>query len=792
MDPGLFVLGAVTLGATAAIKYFKSKEGFEPLPNKKYQQDLKQKQSEFNSFTLSSNPLTVAQDTAFLTPQQQADYKNSLQAMLQTPQIINSGPNEVQVGPATSPFSAYLPTPTSDEGLAAFCQATPINDSVFENSRFAANCGVCINGGTLMDGQTFTGTKGLFIRSSAKQTATEESQRIGSSFVNAAPSIGTCVGASSTAGLDSQYTFAVNKNDYLAFKNRMECKKNQVLSSQCATCLQDGSYTYTGNNREFTTNLTFFFAGSGTMTVSLGSETIYFTSTGVQTTSSAAQASTKVTLRETGSPIVITSTLKEGAPINISVTETTKGTANLFGVLKVPLGTGGYTTINLDKILLQDDESGTKPRRGKFYKSIAISSSDTLDSPILIPGVGKSKMLLSGNIPFVSPTDFPFEGIDCKGSILQTKPESVARFGGDPCYKPAGQGPGTWSDACIQNRITSVGCTESGDLFKNPASLKSLSLTQMIQQLQRVSNTQYTDKVASKQCTGKDLSTPCDAYINWNPQETGTISPQCLSFLYKNEGDGKPMIGPTYTGPVNSFFTLDSEGKKMFCLPKTSLDPTSSAQTTQMYQKLATNGYKGNFGIKAVQLYMNDTFNRATNTGLNANLPDSRGGRMNSIQSCYGNLAAIPDTPLPTDRLPKARFVRVRFPDARRDPIQISQLAVFDNRNINVAQRKPTTAANQLAKDCGPEKAVDGVLASRWHPNQYHSLGTGRDFWQVDLQQSYPIARIVYYNRGDCCQARSNGMLIECLDASKNVTYTAQLSGKSMETFVPFSPTYNI
>jgi hypothetical protein len=788
MDPGLLVLGALTVGATAAIKFFKTKEGFELLPNKDYQDDLKQKQAEYNTFTLSSNPLTQAQDVASLSNAEQEKYKATVDAVFKTPEVISTGPNQVQLGAAVNPYPAYVPKDDSDEGLAAFCQKTPITDSVFDNEKFAKHCGVCINGGTLMDGTKFTGVKGLYIRTSEKDTATETSEKNGSSFVNAAPSVGTCNGASSTAGLDSQYTFAVNKNDYLAFANRAACKKNQSLSNTCATCVQDGSYTYTGDNRDFTTNLTFYVSGSGTITMNLGNDSIFFSGRS-QVPASTKNASNKVQLQE-NSPIVITSTLKEGALIQITLQERTKGTGNLYGVLKVPLSTGGHTIINLDKILLQDDETGTKPRKGRLYKSIPISSIESIDSPILVPGVGKSKMLLSGNIPFVS-TDFPFEGIDCKGSLLQTKPESVSRFGGDPCYKPAGQGQNTWSDACLQNRILSVGCTESGDLFKNPSSLKSLSLTQMIQRLQNVANSQFTDKVASKQCTGKDLSTPCDPYINWNPEETGSISPQCLSFLYKNGGDGKPMIGPTYSGPINTFYSLDSNGKKFFCQPNTSLDP-SSPQTIQMYQRLATNGYKGNLGIKAVQVYMNDAYNRATNIGLNANLPDSRGGRLNSIQSCYGNIAAIPDTPLPSDKLPKARYIRVRFPDARRDPIQISQLAVYDNRNINVAQGKPTRAANKLANDCGPEKAVDGVLQSRWHPGEYHSAGKGNDFWEVDLRQEYPIAKLVYYNRGDCCQFRSNGMLIECLSSSRLITYTAQLSGKRQETFVPFSPQYNI
>ena len=136
---------------------------------------------------------------------------------------------------------------------------------------------------------------------------------------------------------------------------------------------------------------------------------------------------------------------------------------------------------------------------------------------------------------------------------------------------------------------------------------------------------------------------------------------------------------------------------------------------------------------------MNDAYIRATNTGLSANLPDAQGGRADSIRSCFINLAQVPDTPLPSTALPNARYLRARFPSGRKECIQISQIAVFDNRNINVAQGKPTTAKNQLANDCGPSRAVDGQLASRWHPMEYHSKCLDGDFWQVDFGREYPI-----------------------------------------------------
>jgi hypothetical protein len=79
-------------------------------------------------------------------------------------------------------------------------------------------------------------------------------------------------------------------------------------------------------------------------------------------------------------------------------------------------------------------------------------------------GYSKSSMSLSGSLPFFFTEKFPFSSIDCTKSVLQTKASSASIYGGDPCYKPAGQGPGTWSTACLQDRIVNGGCTTGGSL----------------------------------------------------------------------------------------------------------------------------------------------------------------------------------------------------------------------------------------------------------------------------------------------------------------------------------------
>jgi hypothetical protein len=87
-----------------------------------------------------------------------------------------------------------------------------------------------------------------------------------------------------------------------------------------------------------------------------------------------------------------------------------------------------------------------------------------------------------------------------------------------------------------------------------------------------------------------------------------------------------PAIGPTNTGPINTYFSMDSKGKKVFCLPGGKYNPdTNPALIKQLQVRPQWKG-TGRIGIPYVKDFFNAAYQRATNTGLNANIPDSQGG----------------------------------------------------------------------------------------------------------------------------------------------------------------------
>ena len=84
-------------------------------------------------------------------------------------------------------------------------------------------------------------------------------------------------------------------------------------------------------------------------------------------------------------------------------------------------------------------------------------------------------------------------------------------------------------------------------------------------------------------------------------------------------------------------------------------------------------------------------------------------------------------------------------------------------------------------------------MASRSYPQIFHSACTGNDWFMVDMSAVYPIKRIVYYNRADCCRHRASGMVVELLDANKQVVWTGKLSGnQASESMLTFAKPFHV
>lgn len=786
MDPGLLTLGALAVGASALLQRFQKskKEGFNVIPAGNYPNTAAQAQAMYNEFTLASDPRSETQRVAAMAPQEQQNYQAAVNSAL-TGVALQQNPNGIPTvtqGQNTTPV--YIPDQNALLQKIAYCENKQIDDNVFGDSRFAEDCGVCLTKGKLNNQQDFQGKKGLYVSPTDRQNMRDEKAQRGGKFFNGKPSNGYCEGA--TQGAGNALTFALEKSELSAFQKRLKCRHDKTLSGDCASCLADGSYTYLGRTEQLAYDpVKLYVAGNGTLEISIAGQVIDLAPPQGET------RTLKIPLSST--PRMIPTFIKEGDNMVFSVSvPSTNVLGEFYGCLEAPTSSGGAFLVSLDKILITDETTNSAPRKARDFPTLQLPSGQVYCTKLLTR-YGKTSMVLTGTLPFLFAGNTEFQDVDCVGSILQSKPSSVERFGGDPCYKPSTQKEGTWTDACLKDRVQSFGCTADGDLFKNPEPLRTMPMANIIQYVQNIAGKQYSDNSSSKACNGKNISTPCDPYIVYSVDDTPKMTKECVRYLYYNEGADNPAIGPTYTGPVNSFFSLNDKGKKIYCLPGARMDIDKYPNNIEEYERFARNGYKGRLGIKAIQAFIDENYRTATNTGLNANLTNGTGGRADSIGLCFQSLANVPDNVLPAANLPNAQFLRVSFPQGRAECIQISQIAAIDNRGQNVAFGKRTTAANELARDCGPERAVDGQLRARSHPFQYHSRCLRNDFWMVDFTREYPIKEVTYYNRADCCSQRSTGMILELLDKEKKVIWQASLrGGLPSESFFTFARDYNI
>merc|ERR1712226_1262208 len=84
----------------------------------------------------------------------------------------------------------------------------------------------------------------------------------------------------------------------------------------------------------------------------------------------------------------------------------------------------------------------------------------------------------------------------------------------------------------------------------------------------------------------------------------------------------------------------------------------------------------------------------------------------------------------------------------------------------NIAQGKPASQATTYS-DFTAARAVDGKTTGDWGDySMAHTSWSSANWWMVDLQGSYPVLKVLVFNRNDCCQDRMKNLKIELLDAA--------------------------
>ena len=668
-------------------------------------------------------------------------------------------------------ITASNPYPQLDDANSLYamiklCEAvTTVNPSAFNDPKFAENCGICVDIGTNSEGKPATG--GLVLLPKEKEYA--KANQLGDQLPNYKPTIGTCPAK----------RLAANAAEVARIQNIMKCQKAASYDiTGCAQCYSDQSYfpidTTTSINPPAV-----YVAGNGNLnwyeSGIAGSKTVTLSATPTKLQLQGSEA-TRLTLNV--SPI--------GSDTDIRIAGYLQG-----------ITSKGTFTVDLQRIVQNDGYSGRKPR---LTGPVILNS---VSCNTMSPGFGQTMMNLNIPTPFTFVDTNSMEAEMCSTGPFVTKQSSAEFLDSDPCYKK-GTGPGKYVQECLQNSFYSNGCLDSGKGFPNSTARNSMLMTDSAgnnRSIAQIAEHIYENAIrsatgltssgrklsvedwsaASVFCTGRVITSPCDTAN----KDVGPLSTDCLSYLYSNQGNGKP-VGATYTiaGTFSSLFSNSSDDSLQFCTTSGKLSPiNASGQVNQP----AIEYWKKQGGVARVKALMNEMHRIATLTVADPQKQDA-------VMNCYGKVLA--ERPLPpsvaatTSKCAASCGTSARRISILQSPgqyLHFSQIAVIDSTGMNVALGKAASVQSTWPGG-DPQKPVDGVLQPRswnanWHIGQNQTSG---GTWNLDLGTSYDIVRVVVYQRTDCCRERINGAVVSLIDTNGSVVAKKTITSTNLVIPVDF------
>lgn len=689
MDPitGVAALTGLTIAALAGLRLKRQlNEGFEELPAA-YDKSVSESQERYNPLTSMINPNSNPVVPVGASSSQAASRQESVNATLgnlDTPYDPNS-PEALRIRDFSNRLNLRVDGKGGLYDAINFCRESVRNDTnpyttykldeygnktdiilkagaqkqVDETTllKFDELCGVCLTSGIDEDGNTFTGRRGMLSDSGLVESALKEQKNFSYPFPRVSPSLGKCEGSPNAP------SFAINQETLDMYTKRIECMKSKEIGSknQCGLCYENDTFTHVPEKLQKNT-IQLVLMGVGICNA-------YVKGVNVKANF----------YLSTSDPIVVTlllnqdvmafdanerrwkqerrlSPASEGDPFQIDIFPDPRKPDEIpvvYGYLGSTNPNGGKFAMPLNLILTRDGITNSSPNKtGGFYQFTDLG----LEVARIRPGGQTGRqMQLQGEIPFSFAQASEFSAIDCPSAPFQTKKESVTRFATDqPCYAP-GSKPGSYNDACLRERILDVGCSNSGDLYKNPQSLnkgannKLNTLTDIYNILKDVASNDLIDPVKTKQCSGRSIDSPCDIFranpswkferiLNGTDRENANKQPavkNCLSYLYLNRGASQPGlfgVGATYGG-LPLYEHTEQNQNRLFCLPDGELNPNRSSEGLLELSRIYDMGFRGSAGIEGVKKYLTSLLEMAVDDKRNANTdPD----RKAAIRKCFG------------------------------------------------------------------------------------------------------------------------------------------------------------
>jgi hypothetical protein len=118
--------------------------------------------------------------------------------------------------------------------------------------------------------------------------------------------------------------------------------------------------------------------------------------------------------------------------------------------------------------------------------------------------------------------------------------------------------------------------------------------------------------------------------------------------------------------------------------------------------------------------------------------------------------------------------------------LNFSQLVVYDDTGANISRGRPVQSSSRYTWGGDAANANDGNETPRPYPHGFHGMGSGKDYWQVQLDRSSSVSSVMVYNRSDCCSDRlGSGYVIQLYDKANSLIWTSNpLNGNQVQKII--------
>jgi hypothetical protein len=583
------------------VQFYRRKEGFETA-----EKILNNALSPLGS---SMSPLGASVAPIGVSKAEGKEIANTLSSALHHDTVVADGEGSIMKGNTMPKFKPRIDDETSFMGHVKFCEEQGANPNPFSDKKFRELCGMCMTEGTLLNGKQFTTPTGIVVYPEDKDSALEEKRKNGYPFSRVIPSYKSATCKGSSTGPNALPSIALNASEYTLMNANKACAKVSTVGvNGCAVCLPTGKNSYLPDTASIESSELFVY-GSGTLNYTIGSVT------------------GKLVLNETKAERINLGNVEEGTSIQLSIARDSRIEGPFIGgFIQSTTPRSAKFKLPIDRLSLTVEGSQGPPKKGRSVRSKEFGG----PIPYLYPVNQKEEIFaITGFFPFTFLQSSEIAAFDCPTGPFMKKQSSASQFSKDPCM---GQAEGSLSDACLRSKIEENGCSAAGTLYKSPQEEGiGESIMSFVNKVATYANMSNKDREAAKKCTGKSFPTSCDPILSGNEP-----SNKCLTDLYLNNLV-ESSFGSSYTGSTLASTSINPETKKpMFCQATGSLHPKKSNTLSNIYKR----GYKGNYGLDGLRMFLSDIFNRATDDTLSPSVADDQGGRKTSIEQCF---TEVPD-----------------------------------------------------------------------------------------------------------------------------------------------------